>query len=153
LDRKGQTVVNIAAWAVALAGKYPQVACVGLCGSRARGWERPDSDWDVVIWLDDSAYARNEHGYLDPIDQIEQRIAFDPAFRFEDLDLFFLRQQDHSLARWEWGPGNPPDWVLNEEDDDLGLRSMRLHGVPIGDFSRFYQDLKYARPLFERPDS
>jgi hypothetical protein len=146
-------VVNIEAWAVALAEKYSQVACVGLCGSRARGWERPDSDWDVVIWLDDSAYVRNDLGCPVPIDQIEQRIAFDPEFRFKGLDLFFLRPDARGgLARWEWGPGDPPDWVLKwQDDEDIG--PMLLDGIPVGDFNRFFSDLKHARPLFERPDS
>lgn len=39
-------------------GAHPEVRFAYLFGSRATGRARPDSDWDVAIYLDDSLGAR-----------------------------------------------------------------------------------------------
>jgi hypothetical protein len=148
--------VDVEDWARRLAAKWPQVESVWLCGSRAHGWHDPlFSDYDVIVCLRDDCYERSRpegcvRDLFRPKDQIEQRIAFDPEFNFgEALDLFFL-DPGGALSRWAWGPGDPPEWVLREEE---WLRQYLLAGDVIGDFDRLYRDLKNAKCLFStNPD-
>lgn len=128
------------AWVATLIAKYPHVREVYLCGSRAGGWARPTSDWDVLLVLDDACYDGGR-----PLDKIEQRIAFDPDLRFDGLDLFFWRPPWGELARWEFGPDEDISdrwWV----GDPVFEPYYRTGGIP-GDWDRFYKDLRFARRL------
>jgi predicted nucleotidyltransferase len=138
--------IDLEEWVRVLLARYPHcVHQVWLCGSRASGAVTgPDHDYDLLIVLREECYDQEGKAK----DQLEQRIAFDPRVRFEGLDLFFWRQPHGYLGRWEWGPGEPPAWVMQEEDEEF--RAYLLDGVPFGDFNRFYRDLKYARRLYSQ---
>ena len=132
--------LNIRDWARRTVSLYPTVDQIWLCGSRAGGWARPTSDYDLLVVLTPDSYdadgvQRN---------QIEQRIAFDPSLRDERIDLFF-RRPGGGLGRWDWGPDDPcPRSGCDDFDDYVA------GGVPPGDFSRFEEDLRYAVGLFNR---
>ena len=91
------------AWLERLLALYPQVTEVSLVGSRAFGYARPNSDWDVILCLEDDCYQPDEKGHPVQVDKIEQRLAYDPALYSKALDIFYLRP-DGSLGRWDLGP-------------------------------------------------
>ncbi|HUT18980.1 MAG TPA: nucleotidyltransferase domain-containing protein, partial [Anaerolineae bacterium] len=130
------------------AERYP-VDLIVLVGSRARGWQGPTSDYDVVMLLGAECYT--EGG--EPVDRIEQRLAFDPDLCFEDLDLFFVRPHPDvgrwaSLGRWMWGPDEePPD-----DDDDLISDCIRSGSV-CGDFSRLWDSIPEGKVLWGGQDA
>jgi hypothetical protein len=69
--------------------------------------ERPDSDWDILVCLSAECYqesgrnATGEYVYYQPLDKIEQQIAFDVELRHEAIDLFFS-DPGGGLRRWQW---------------------------------------------------
>jgi hypothetical protein len=133
--------VDLQDWGLRLAAKYPQVKEVWLCGSRAKGWHVEKSDYNICLVLNDECYDTQTH---EQKEQIEQRIAFDSEFLFYGLDLLFLRLRG-DLGRWEYGPGDVPQWILDVQDEYV--RDCLVHGCPHGDFSRFYNDMKFAQCL------
>jgi hypothetical protein len=135
---------DLRAWAAHAAELYPQIDTIALVGSRAVGWYCPDSDFDIAIYIPGSAYAPEREAETL---RLEQCIAFDPEVRFEGLDLFFLRPCE-GLGRWEWPPGEPPDWVTREPCEDF--RGPLRAGDVDGDFDQFFRDLIHAVVLFKR---
>jgi predicted nucleotidyltransferase len=97
------------AWLERLISRWPQVDSVHLTGSRSRGMDRPDSDWDIIVCLTAECYEEigrnaNRFGewiYYQPLDKIEQQIAFDVELRHEAIDLFFM-DPGGALRRWQW---------------------------------------------------
>jgi len=133
-------------WAAIATARHRQIEAVWLCGSRALGAERPDSDYDVLVALGDASY--DEHSAQR--EQIEQRIAFDPALRRPDFDLFFLRPRGQ-LGRWEFGPDDPCPAVDGDSFADEDSRDCLLHGCPPDDWSRFFKDLRDAVLIWPAP--
>ena len=172
MSKKGVPVLTAAefeAWLYKLLELYPQqVEVVALVGSRAFGYARPDSDWDVILCLEKDCYQEGEQ-----IDKIEQRIAFDPDLRSEAIEIFFLRP-DGGLGRWQFGPDEPPplpEYVTvhrpkgngeyekirrkfdpeADEGDDY-IAHCILNGYPEGDFDRLRKSLKRAKVLYDRDE-
>jgi len=135
-------------WLSKLTELYPEIDCVLLVGSRASGYSRPDSDWDVVICLEDNCYQDDTQ-----VDKIEQRIAFDPALCSDALDIFWLRPSG-SLGRWEYGPDEAPPSRLQVADSDEWLKEWvnghLLVGEPMGDFDRLYRSLDKGKILYDK---
>jgi predicted nucleotidyltransferase len=94
--RAARDTWDVNAWAADARRLYPAIVSVHLVGSRAGKRCRPNSDWDLVVCLADDLY--DELG--EPVDDTEQRIAFDPALYFSGLDLYFLRPGDRQF-RWD----------------------------------------------------
>lgn len=86
-----------------LVARYP-VAEVILFGSHARGDAKPDSDWDVIVCLADSAAPETEEALL--ADETLQAHFGDRQF----LDLFLLRAD----GTWGW-----PEWAGVEIGNEL----------------------------------
>jgi predicted nucleotidyltransferase len=146
-------------WLQRLGNKYPQVTNVALVGSRADDCARVDSDWDVVICLEDSIYDIEEHkskqsAYTyttselkDKEQNIEQLISWDEEIGSDSpaLDIFFLRPGG-TLSRWE--RSSFLEELKAKYPGDKGIQ-MLLDGVPAGDFDRLYKSLKYAKVVYE----
>jgi hypothetical protein len=79
-------------------------------------------------------------------DQIEQRITFDPALKFDNLNLFFLRPDRRGWGYWSWGPGEPPAEILNEPDKEI--RWCGLNGFPFGPMDSYHKELQYAHRFY-----
>ena len=89
-------------WASKVVERHPQVLFILLAGSRARGDHRPDSDYDIVIGLEDESYA---HGRCD---KGEFEVLFDKEIHFEGLDMWFLRPDGQVIA-WREFNANPSE--------------------------------------------
>jgi hypothetical protein len=147
-------------WLEKLLELYPQVEAVGLVGSRAFGYARPGSDWDVVILLEEDCYQEEVIGkggdgkditISVQVDKIEQRISFDEALASASIEKFFLRPSG-SIARWEYGPDEPPPCVEPSEGASYLTRCL-LNGYPPGDWDRLRRSLSRALILYDRNSS
>jgi hypothetical protein len=132
-------------WADKVIGRYPQARQVWRLGTRSMRSMEPDEVDLVVVLRDDCYEFRGRSAY--PKDQIEQKIAFDPALQFPGLVVFFMQPDGH-LSSWLWGPGDPPDEYVNEPDEQV--RYCYLNGGMMGDTTRLYQDVQHSRRLYPR---
>jgi hypothetical protein len=84
----------------------------------------------------------NEVGWQQK-DGIEQRITFDPRFRFFGMEMWFLRP-GADLGRWQipYGEVPPKGWYTNLHDGKEcdHAKFCLLNGIPLGAFSRFYDE-------------
>jgi hypothetical protein len=116
-------------------------------------WTFPDYRCDVVVvaltrdCYDVRPSREGLHGdEAVQKDQIEQRITFDPALKFDNLNVFFLRPDRFEWGCWDWGPGEPPAEILNEPDEDI--RWSSLNGFPYGPMDRYHREFRYADRLY-----
>jgi len=87
-----------------LTRRYPSVSSVWLLGSRASGSERPESDWDLLVFADEGSFAAMQS---------------DPDVRAAGVDLLVVSSGDRFeqpwreaaelakfgyLSTWEWTP-------------------------------------------------
>jgi predicted nucleotidyltransferase len=167
-----RTKDDLKLWARRLAARFDDVNEVYLVGSRARGQQHKNSDYDVAIRLRPECYDQQGN----QINKIEQRIAFDDESWFKGLDVFFVGPTDvRPLHKWTWGPDESFDDIKDEEyelyqssrEDDFRQRLGRswrrsrrqefeervnclCFGEINGDMSKFFEDWKFRRLLFQR---
>jgi predicted nucleotidyltransferase len=133
-------------WLEAVTAKYGHlIDDILLVGSRSAGYERPDSDWDVVLCLLERLYADPDAAV-----NAEQAIAFDQLLPRPEqgLDLFVVRPGGE-LVRWE----QLPDWDGVQEEAETGgtfaSTWLVVNGYiqgPTGDFSRFFKEWAHCCP-------
>jgi hypothetical protein len=75
---------------------------------------------------------------------LEQRLAFDPAVRFEGLNLLFLRPAGRP-GYWAWPIGKPPIWV---QQTPAWMKRPLLAGDAIGDLAPFQKGCEAATVLY-----
>jgi hypothetical protein len=110
-----------------LTRRYPSVSSVWLLGSRASGSERPESDWDLLVFADEGSFAAMQS---------------DPDVRAAGVDLLVVSNGDRFeqpwregaemaksgyLSTWEWTPrlGNRSD-VLQYAPSEARARRKAL---------------------------
>jgi hypothetical protein len=136
---------NMRRWANQVAKQHPQVSEVLLVGDPATSWCRPfwnqpRPGWDVIIRLAEAVYAEQKGEGR----QLEQHLAFDPAVRFEGLNLLFLRPEGRP-GWWAWPAGKPPIWV---QQTPLWMRRPLLAGDTLGDLGPFRKGCTTATVLY-----
>jgi hypothetical protein len=139
------STADLERWAEKLVDLYPQAGSVWLVGTNSlRSMEKDEVDLAVV--LAENCYEIRD-GRTYPKDQIEQKVAFDPALQFPGLVVFFVRPNG-GVTSWLWGPGDLPAKYLNEPHEEI--RDSYLNGWLMGDNSRLYRDLRDSRRLYPR---
>ncbi len=130
-------VTGLRPWLDAVTAKYGHLLeAVLLVGSRSAGYQRPDSDWDVVLCLLDDVYSD-----CDAAVRAEQAIAFDASLPRPEqrLDLFIVRP-DGELVRWErWPDEDVRDEPTGRFCGMWPIANGYVQG-PTGDFSRFFRE-------------
>lgn len=97
-----------------------------LTGSRAGNYARENSDWDVAVCL------KNDDA------EKEKEISFHPMLRMEGIEIYFIRG-DGRLKIWH----EIDDFIKSDEELDEFVKNCIENGSPIGDFNRFFKELKY----------
>jgi hypothetical protein len=96
---------DLGTWVAEVRSRYPELEEILLIGSRSRGTQREDSDYDVVIMVEDED------------EDLEKRIATE--FYCVQVDLFFLRPHGFRpglgrLRRWADPPPNEKEVQMND---------------------------------------
>lgn len=140
-------------WLAKLVRSYPEVGRVSLVGSRCFGCARPESDWDVIVYLWDECYVDREKA-----DELERRITWDPRLKRKEIDLFFLGPEG-CFSRWAWADRSDVARLETELAAETDMSAdMRDHilghfkgGTLAGDFSRLYRSISSEKIVFSRP--
>ena len=131
---------DVHAYVRTLATTYTSVSEVWLVGSRVNGTVKPTSDWDLLVFADESTFnaLRDDH-----------------ALHHPDVDLLVVKSSDGSFEK-PWGrkkTGSLANWEWKRiSDTEATYRSTKFIPDPgethLGDFHE--QTLKATRVWPER---
>lgn len=130
-------------WVELMIIKYPQVRCVKLFGSRARGTAGPYSDWDILIDLG----RENKYQY------IAKKISFDLILtpRHYNIDLWFL-SPDGLVKRYQKRVLIKPVDSYPGFQNKLLIRNTQSQEEACckNKWTNLYADIQTAKVIFQR---
>lgn len=105
---------------------HPGIREIWLLGSRAKGHERPDSDWNLLAFADEDTF---------------QELRGNVQFRRADVELLVVRDGDEFREPWGDNPkhGYLSEWAWVKTSD----REAQYHGT------KWVQDEKGGRTIIE----
>jgi predicted nucleotidyltransferase len=157
-EEKIMTEKDFQKWLQETVRRWPEIESIYLTGSRARGYHREDSDYDLIICLAESYYeteTRDGYRISRRKDDTELRMIHDIVG--PGLDIFFYRPDGH-LRRHIYLDGVCDLEMYYENMEILADASGSIKGAMdagwdgflMGDFDMLYKSLKYAKELYKR---
>ncbi len=94
---------NLEMYVAELTAAYPGISSVWLIGSRANGTERVDSDWDFLVFANQSVLAQLRADTQFHKESVDLLVVYDGS-NFENA--WGSRKKTGDLKRWRWHPIN-----------------------------------------------